>query len=173
MRTLILSAAMLILAAPAFGQQKKPEPPPHFGVPAETEFFPQDSPKQALASIAKAIDAGRFEYLLAHLVDPAYTDAVFAKFYRQKFGKLPDDDRGLSPAEQSARTKEALAAFVNEVKDAGASEPKNAAPTRAASQGRHRRGSRHHRQSDAQGRCRRCPIAPAGRCAVVHVEFKD
>jgi hypothetical protein len=126
MKNWILPAIMFVLAAPAFAQPKKAEPPPHFGVPAETEFYPQDAPKQALASIAKALERGRIDYLLAHLVDPGYTDQTFGKLYRLKFGKFPEDDRTLPAAEQAARVKETLGDFVNEVNNARASAPKNA-----------------------------------------------
>jgi hypothetical protein len=126
MKNWILPAIMLLVVAPAWAQTKKPEPPPHFGIPAETEFYPQDSPKQAMASIAKALDRGRYEYLLAHLVDPIYTDATFLKFYRRKFGKSPEDDRSIPAADQAARVKEALEAFIAEVKNDRASEPKKA-----------------------------------------------
>jgi hypothetical protein len=123
MRNWIAPAAVLLLAAP-LPAQPKAEPPPHFGVAAETEFYPQDSPKQAMASIAKALDRGRIDYLLAHLIDPAFTDATFVKYYRQKYGKTPDEDRTLPRSDFESRIKAALASFVGEVKDHLAAEPK-------------------------------------------------
>jgi hypothetical protein len=36
--------------------------------------FPQKTPQEALKSIAKALDNGRFDYMLAHLADPKYVD---------------------------------------------------------------------------------------------------
>jgi len=126
MKKWILPAIMLVMAAPALAQTKKPEPPQHFGVPAETEFYPQDSPKQALASIAKAFERGRVDYLLAHLVDPGYTDPTFGKLYHGKFGKYPEDDRTLSAADRAARVKETLADFVYVVTSERTSEPKKA-----------------------------------------------
>src|ERR1051326_8829805 len=116
-------AAVLLVALPAWAQ-KKPEPPPHFGVVAETEFNPQDSPKQTLASIAKALERKRMDYLLAHLVDPAFTDPVFARYYRQRYGKNPAEESDVKKEEIAERTRTALADFVAEVNDHMASEPK-------------------------------------------------
>jgi hypothetical protein len=126
MRKWILPAIMLILAAPAIAQPTKTELPSHFGVPAETEFYPQGSPKNLLASIAKSFERGRIDYLLAHLVDPGYTDQTFGKLYHGKFGKYPEDDRTLPPAERAARVKEALSDFVYVVTSERTTEPKKA-----------------------------------------------
>lgn len=42
--------------------------------------YPQKSPQEAMASIAKAINAGAFEYLMGQLVDPPYVDNRVAEF---------------------------------------------------------------------------------------------
>jgi hypothetical protein len=123
MRSWIAPAVVLLVAgtAPA---QKKPERPAHFGVAAETEIYAQDSPKQALASISKALDRKRIDYLLAHLTDPAFTDEKFTKYYRQKYGKAPEEDRELPRVDADARVKAVLGVFVAEVNDTFAAEPK-------------------------------------------------
>src|SRR5436305_11157076 len=95
MRNWIALAAVVLIAGPALAQ-KKPEPPPRFGVPAETEFFPQETPKQTLASLDKAFGRRRIDYVLAHMLDPIYADQQVTKYYRQRYGKAPDDDRELS-----------------------------------------------------------------------------
>jgi hypothetical protein len=45
-----------------------------FGVPAERERYPQDTPQKALASVLRAIDNNQVDYLLAHLADPRFVD---------------------------------------------------------------------------------------------------
>src|SRR5207237_1409171 len=85
------SAAVRLMAAWSLAQNR-PNYPPRFGVAAETEIFGQDSPKQLLASIDKAFARKRIDYVLAHLLEPSYGDAKLAQYYREKFGRLPDDD---------------------------------------------------------------------------------
>jgi hypothetical protein len=123
MRNSLALAAMLLVSAAAFGQNK-PMFPPRFGVAAETEIYPHDSPKQLLASLDKAFARKRVDYVLAHLLEPNFADAKVAEYYRKRFGRLPDDDRELTIDKRDARAKEALMDFVAEVNDHMASEPK-------------------------------------------------
>lgn len=75
MRTAVGAAAVLLLAVAAVGQDRDSAIPPRYGVPANTFAYPQDTPAKALGSAIKAAEAGRFDYLLAHLLDPAAVDA--------------------------------------------------------------------------------------------------
>jgi len=45
-----------------------------FRIPANTDKYPRDKAEVALASAVKAIELGEIDYLLAHLVDPAFVD---------------------------------------------------------------------------------------------------
>lgn len=47
---------------------------PRFGVPGNPRVFPQTDPKAALASAIKAVEAGRFDYLVAHLLDEKFVE---------------------------------------------------------------------------------------------------
>jgi hypothetical protein len=123
MRNSLALAAVLLTGLTAFGQNK-PMFPPRFGIAAETEFFPQDSPKQLLASLDKAFTRKRIDYVLAHLLEPNYADAKVGEYYRKRFGRLPDDDREFTIEKRDARAKEALMDFVAEVEDHVASESK-------------------------------------------------
>lgn len=69
-----ISTAILgaILATGLFAQDDKI--PDRFGVAANLDFYPQGSPKATLASIMKAIKNERLDYLVAHLMEPAYVD---------------------------------------------------------------------------------------------------
>lgn len=49
--------------------------PPRFDVLHNPDLYPQRTPKEALISVLGAIDRGRFDYLAAHLADPAGIDA--------------------------------------------------------------------------------------------------
>ncbi len=44
------------------------------GVAPDLRSYPQATAKEALASVVKAVDAKRFDYLLAHLADPTWVD---------------------------------------------------------------------------------------------------
>jgi hypothetical protein len=45
-----------------------------YGIQADLKAYPQATPKEALASVLKAIDAKRIDYLLAQLADPDWVD---------------------------------------------------------------------------------------------------
>jgi len=74
MRATVILGLLMALATPAFGQKREPPPPPRFGVEADLDVYPQDTPKAALASVVKAVDARRFSYLAAQLADPDAVD---------------------------------------------------------------------------------------------------
>lgn len=121
-----IAALVIATVAGSLCAQPAPAPPPRYTIPSEIDIYPQDSPKQALASMAKAFDRKRVEYLLAHLVEPAFVDAKFPQYYRAKYGKLPEDDRELPPAQQAERIKATLETFVAEVNEHLAAHPKQA-----------------------------------------------
>ena len=74
MRAAVVLGVLVCLAPSAAAQRREPPPPPRYGVEADLDAFPQDTPKAALASVVKAIDAGRFSYLAAQLADPDMVD---------------------------------------------------------------------------------------------------
>jgi len=119
-----IAVIVAVIGAYAVQAQPKPEPQPRYGVVAETNIYPQESPKQALASLAKAFDRQRVDYVLAHLADPTFTAGKVAQFYRQKFGRVPEDDLELSEGERDRRLKTAVALFAAEVSDHMDSFPK-------------------------------------------------
>jgi hypothetical protein len=45
-----------------------------YGVIANSEYYPQGTVKATLASVSKALENKRYEYLAAHLMDPAFID---------------------------------------------------------------------------------------------------
>jgi hypothetical protein len=53
---------------------KAEAPPPRYGIKADLAAYPQTAPKETLASVLKAIQAKRVDYVLAHLADPAWVD---------------------------------------------------------------------------------------------------
>jgi hypothetical protein len=66
------SAALVILLAAAAWAGAPAE---RYGVTADLKTYPQANPKETLASVLKAADAKRYDYLLAQLADPEWVDA--------------------------------------------------------------------------------------------------
>jgi hypothetical protein len=64
-------AALTLVVAQA---QPPAETTKRYGIEADLELFPQSNAKEALASVLKAIDRGRIDYLLAQLADPQFVD---------------------------------------------------------------------------------------------------
>jgi len=77
----------LVTTAGAPGQDKDAKVAPRFGIQADMERFPQGEPKEALASVLKAVQAKKYDYLLAHLADPAFVD-MRVKLYGGNFDEL-------------------------------------------------------------------------------------
>jgi hypothetical protein len=89
-----MRATALILAVvmgSAAVAQDQPAPPPvkllitHYGVKLDTDTYPQKTPKDTLASVIRAIQAKRSDYLLAQLVDPAFVDQRVQDYHSGKF----------------------------------------------------------------------------------------
>jgi hypothetical protein len=50
------------------------EPVQRYGINADCKVYPQATAKEALASILKAVEDKRVDYVLAHLADPQWVD---------------------------------------------------------------------------------------------------
>src|SRR5436190_19623360 len=70
---ILLAAALLAHAQPPALQPGEIEP--RFEVRGKAKTYPQANPKQALASLIAAADAGNHNYIVAHLLDPEFVDA--------------------------------------------------------------------------------------------------
>jgi len=89
MRRLILLAGLAVALAPA-AQAQPPavvEVEPRYGIPGNPRLFPQTDPKTTLASAVKAVESGRYDYLVAHLMDEKYVE-----------GRIDDRARLVEPA---------------------------------------------------------------------------
>lgn len=65
---------------------------PRYSIPANARLFPQTDPKAALTSAVKAIEAGRYDYLVAHLMDEKFIEGRITE--RAKLFE-PEADRDL------------------------------------------------------------------------------
>lgn len=85
MRGLVGCLIALVCLSGAFSQENKSTK--RYGVEVELDFFPQDTPKNALESVLKAIERKRIAYLLAQLADPKFVDER-VKSYGGNFDEL-------------------------------------------------------------------------------------
>jgi hypothetical protein len=88
MRWIAIVATVGLLAAPAVAQKPDPLATNRFGVEIDLDGYPQATAKDALRSVLRAADAGRFDYLVANLTDPAYADKQVKE--TGSFGKFVD-----------------------------------------------------------------------------------
>ncbi|HXG09111.1 MAG TPA: hypothetical protein VNK04_04920 [Gemmataceae bacterium] len=80
MRTAFVWLIVLTIAAGAAAQEAgDAKPAQRYGIAADLKTYPQSTPKETLASVLKAIDAKRIDYLLAHLADPQFVDRRVAE----------------------------------------------------------------------------------------------
>jgi hypothetical protein len=93
-RVLPVLIAILVLTGPAGAQAGK-----RHGVAREAKTYPQATAREALTSVLDAIKAGRFDYLVAHLADPAFVDERVKRVYNGQFDEQVQDTRArLDPA---------------------------------------------------------------------------
>lgn len=80
MRAAAAGLAVLAAVSVAAAQQPRTDKDPlvRYGV-VNSDFYPQGTAKEVLASVAKLLENKRYEYLAAHLLDPAFVDARVAE----------------------------------------------------------------------------------------------
>jgi len=83
----------LAIVSVGWTQQAK-LPPARYGIEADLDNYPQAEAKTALASVLKAIDKKRIDYLLAQLSDPQWVDNRVQKVHGGKFEELVKEATG-------------------------------------------------------------------------------
>ena len=81
---------VLVLGLTTFGDD---EPATRYGVAPDLQAFPQATAKEALESVLKAIEAKRFDYLVAQLADPEFVDDRVKRLYAGKFEPQVEETR--------------------------------------------------------------------------------
>lgn len=97
--------------SPSSAQEPESKLAKRFGYEVNLRGFPQNSPQLALQSLVKTLNEDRFDYLLAHLADPAYVDSRVAD-YRQAFLSAGEPGRTLLGFRRLVR--ETTAYFLND-----------------------------------------------------------
>jgi hypothetical protein len=73
MRPFFALSIALLLAAAAPAQLK--EVPPRFDIIHNPDLYGQRTPQETLRSVLTAVAGDRYDYIVAHLLDPAYVEA--------------------------------------------------------------------------------------------------
>jgi len=84
-----------------------------YGIEADLSAYPQATPKDTLASVLKAIDARRIDYLVAQLADPDFVDrrvkdtgGKFDDLVTEATARLVDDPASARQLRQLAKDGE-------------------------------------------------------------------
>jgi len=83
----------LIGAAGLLAADGQPKPAARYGIELDLNSYPQDTPKAALASVLKAANAGKFDYLVAQLADPSFIDDRVKRLFGGDFEAQVKDSR--------------------------------------------------------------------------------
>jgi hypothetical protein len=86
MRTSALLVALMASLA-SVAEAADAEKGSRYGVALDLKAFPQGTPKEALASVIAAAEKNRFDYLAAHLADPAFVDDRVKRLYAGSFAE--------------------------------------------------------------------------------------
>lgn len=81
---LLMGFLGFLSAADTLAQRTK-GPPKRYGIEADLENYPQADPKTTIASVLKAIENGKIDYLLAQLSDPQWVDERVKNVHSGKF----------------------------------------------------------------------------------------
>ena len=73
MRRLLAVLAVFVVATITNAQP--PDVKPRFDVLHNSEFYRQDTPQETLKSVVGAIGRDRYDYVIAHLLDPSYVNS--------------------------------------------------------------------------------------------------
>lgn len=93
MRPLMTLTAGLVLAAAATAQ----DTPDRYGLLHNPDLYRQDTPQETLRSVLGAVARERFDYVAAHLLDPAAVDARLAP-YQPYFERVAGEQITATPA---------------------------------------------------------------------------
>ena len=99
----LLAITLLAGALPfAAAQEADAKVEARYRVPGNPRLFPQSAPKEALQSAVKAAENGRFEYVVAHILDPKFVDKRVADRAKDLVETVERDLRALRDAQKAS-----------------------------------------------------------------------
>lgn len=92
-------ASLPVLVGLLFTLAAAAGPDARYGIDPDAKTYPQGTAKEALASVIKAIEARRVDYVVAQLADPGFIDDRVKRVYGGRFEEQVEDTQGrLGPA---------------------------------------------------------------------------
>jgi hypothetical protein len=91
MRVAWATFALFTISGSLLAQPVKGPRGERYGISAVRDVFPQSTPLETLASVVKAIDGRRMDYVLAQLADPDYVDQRVRDVHNGRFSALVDE----------------------------------------------------------------------------------
>jgi hypothetical protein len=88
----MLLGMLAVLSAAASGQDKAASGI-RYGIAPDLTTYPQNTAKETLASVLKAIDSKRVDYLVAQLADPTFVDDHVKRLHGGRFEEQVEDTR--------------------------------------------------------------------------------
>lgn len=74
-------------------EQEKAANETRYGIALDNKTYPQDTAKETLASLLKAVEDKRVDYVVAQLADPSFVDERVKRLYSGRFVEQVDDTR--------------------------------------------------------------------------------
>ena len=99
------------LCSATAAQEKKNKPGHRFGFDVDETTYPQKTPTEAMASIAKVLDRKRVDFLLAQLADPTYVD-YWVDEYKVEFTQGKEEGKRFLAFDRL--TRETIAYYEND-----------------------------------------------------------
>jgi hypothetical protein len=91
MRIAWVTLALLAISGSLLAQPVKGARGERYGISAVRDVYPQATPQETLASVVKAIDGRRMDYVLAQLADPDYVDQRVRDVHHGSFSAMVDE----------------------------------------------------------------------------------
>jgi hypothetical protein len=86
-----VTVALLAAGGSVWCQPVKGPRGERYGISAVRDVYPQATPQETLASVVKAIDGRRMDYVLAQLADPDFVDQRVRDVHHGSFSAMVDE----------------------------------------------------------------------------------
>jgi hypothetical protein len=91
MRITWITVVLLAAGGALWAQPVKGPRGERYGISAVRDVYPQATPQETLASVVKAINGRRMDYVLAQLADPDYVDQRVRDVHNGRFSSMVDE----------------------------------------------------------------------------------
>ena len=93
MRTYACALLVVVFAIDGVSGEDKSTNTSRYGITPDVKTYPQDTAKETLASVLRAVEAKRVDYVVAQLADPRFIDQRVRGTYGGRFEEQVEDTR--------------------------------------------------------------------------------